>query len=113
MKTLNEFIKEVSSSKELQEELKNAKSSDVVNAFLKTHDCDATADELAEYIKSQRNDGARELSDDEVSEVAGGSRMDADYIAVSNVIPYEKKKATQKPLKEFKIDIICNPTKNE
>ena len=108
MKTLNEFIKEVSSSKELQEELKNAKDADAVNAFLKEHDCDATAGELAEYIKSQRNDGARELPDDEVSEVAGGIWMDvgAGWIDVSDAIPLKKKKAAQKPLKEFKIDII-------
>ena len=107
MKTLNEFIKEVSSSKELQKELKNAKDADVVNAFLKEHDCDATAGELAEYIKSQRNDGARELSDDEVSEVAGGIWMDvgAGWIWVDETLP-ARKKMKEPALKEFKIEII-------
>ncbi|MBO4429541.1 MAG: hypothetical protein J5832_06260 [Clostridia bacterium] len=107
MKTLDEFIKEINGSKELQEELKNAKDIDAVNAFLKKHDCDATAEKLSEYIKSQKNDGARELSDDEVSEVAGGFWMDigAGWFWVDDTIPPRKKKE-EPVLGEFKIEII-------
>ena len=107
MKTLDEFIKEINDSKELQEELKNTRDVDAANAFLKKHDCAATADELAEYIRSQKNDGQGELSDDEVSEVAGGFWMDigAGWFWVDETLPQRPKK-TEPVLESFKIEIL-------
>lgn len=49
MKTLEEFIKEIETSKELQEKFRSLKGKDATDAFLKNHDCDAVAHELAEF----------------------------------------------------------------
>ena len=68
MKTIEEFYKELTASKELQEELKKA-SGEMLEAFLKKHDCEATAKEFADYAKS-RAEG--ELTDDAAEAAAGG-----------------------------------------
>lgn len=96
MKTLDGFIKEINGSKELQEELKNVKDTDAANAFLKKHDCSATAKELTEYIKSQKNNAEGELSDDEVSAASGGVWMDvgAGWIDVDDTVPVREKDPT-------------------
>ncbi|MBQ7700332.1 MAG: hypothetical protein IJT49_08335 [Clostridia bacterium] len=106
MKTLNEFIKEINGSKDLQEELKNTNDMDAANAFLKKHDCDATANELAEYIRSQRKDGVQELSDDEVSAVAGGIWADFGYglVWLETEVKIERKK--EEVLEKHIIEII-------
>ena len=92
MKTLDEFIKEINGSKELQEALKNVKDMDAANAFLKKYDCNATAQELTEYIKSQINNIEGELSDDEASLASGGIWMDvgAGWFEVDDTIPVRK-----------------------
>ena len=79
MKTLEQFIKEVEASEELQNELKNLKDADAANAFLKAHGCGATADELAAFIQSQAKDRQGELSDDEVSAASGGVWFDIGF----------------------------------
>ena len=76
MKTLDEFIKEITASSELQAELKKVKDTEGADAFLKKNDCDATAAELAEYLKSQMNGAEGELSDDDASAVSGGLWVD-------------------------------------
>ena len=76
MKTLDEFIKEIKGSKDLQKELKKVNDIDAADAFLKKHGCNAAAGELAEYIRSQNKDNVRELSDDEASKAAGGIWLD-------------------------------------
>ena len=105
MKTFEEFIKEIDASEELQAELKNVKGMDDANAFLKAHNCDATAEELADFIKSQINNGQGELSDDEASSVSGGIWMDvgAGWIEVDDTIPARK---TSPILPDKRIDII-------
>ena len=105
MKVLDEFIKEIKASKELQAELKNVKDTVAADAFLKSHDCGATAKELSEFIKSQINDGQGELSDDEASSVSGGIWMDvgAGWIEVDDTIPARK---TSPILPDKRIDII-------
>ena len=99
MKTIDELIKEINGSKEMQEELKNANDLASVDAFLKKHDCGATAKELAEYIKSLKNDGPRGLSDDEVSEVAGGIWMNIGFgwVWVDDTPPIQKQTGTVLP----------------
>lgn len=71
MKTLNEFIKEITASKELQEEIKTFKNSDELNAFFKAHDCDATAEDYGALINLVEK-GEGELPDDLAEAVAGG-----------------------------------------
>ena len=68
MKTLEEFYKEIVGSKELQEELKET-SDEMLEAFLKKHDCSASAADFEKYVKSQ-SEG--EIGDDTAGVVAGG-----------------------------------------
>ena len=94
MKTLEQFIKEINASKELQEELKNLKNKDAVAAFLKKHDCSATAEELAEAIKVKAENGQGELSDDEASAASGGIWFDIGFgrFWVDETLPQRKQK---------------------
>ena len=46
---------------------------DKVTEFLKAHDCDATVEELKEFVAEKRaQDKPVELSEDELEKVAGG-----------------------------------------
>ena len=68
MKTVEEFYKEIAASKELQKELKAA-SDGTLEAFLKKHDCSASASDFEKYVKSQ-SEG--EIGDDFAGAAAGG-----------------------------------------
>ena len=69
MKTVEEFYKEISDTKALQDELKNA-SDDMLGAFLKKHECGASVEEFVEFLKAQ-SEGA--IEDEDVLTVAGGT----------------------------------------
>ena len=69
MKTVEEFYKEISDTKALQDELKNA-SDDMLGAFLKKHECGASVEEFVKYVKGQ-SEGA--IEDEDVLMIAGGS----------------------------------------
>ena len=98
MKTLDEFIKEIKGSKDLQKELKKVNDIDAADAFLKKHGCSAAADELAEYIRSQNKDGVRELSDDEASAASGGTWYNFGEGWFNTDDEVTEKKTTHKPL---------------
>lgn len=68
MKTVEEFYKEISSTKALQDELKNA-SDEMLEAFLKKHDCNASVRDFTEYVNSQKEG---EIEDKDAEVVAGG-----------------------------------------
>lgn len=95
MKTLEQFLKEIEASGELQKELKNLKDKDAANAFLKKHGCSATAEELAAFLRSKNKDGQGELSDEEASSVSGGVWMDIGFgrIWIDETIPQRKSTA--------------------
>lgn len=94
MKTLEQFIKEIVASKELQEELKNLKDKDAAAAFLKKNDCSATAEELADAIKAKVENKQGELSDDEASAASGGVWFDIGFglFWVDETLPEKKGK---------------------
>ena len=69
MKTVEEFHKEISESKALQEELQNA-SNEMLEAFLKRHGCDADAKEFMAFVRAQ-SEGA--IEDDAAAAIAGGA----------------------------------------
>ena len=75
MKTLQELYEEVKASDDLKRALAEAVKADKVTDFLKAHECDSTADELKEFVaeKVNRNRPLRELSEDELANVAGGT----------------------------------------
>ena len=75
MKTVEELFKEIEASKDLQKGLSSIGKGQYaeIEAFLKKHDCDASAEEFIDFLKSQKKlqvDG--ELSDDAAETVAGG-----------------------------------------
>ena len=71
MKTVGEFYKEISDSKELQEELKNA-SDQMLEEFLKKHNCNGSAKEFTAFVSSQ-NEG--KIEDKDAEAIAGGAPM--------------------------------------
>ena len=75
MKTLEALFKEIVASKELQKELASIGKEKIaeIEAFLKKHDCAASAQEFADFLKKQKksqSDG--ELADDIAEAVTGG-----------------------------------------
>ena len=81
MKTVEEFYKEISDTKALQDELKNV-SEEMLGAFLKKHECEASAEEFVEFLKAQ-SEGA--IEDEDVLTVAGGSPMFEPYWQTKSV----------------------------
>ena len=68
MKTAEAFYKEITASKELQEEL-NSLNEAALGEFLKKHDCEATAKEFAAFLRTC-DEG--EIEDSEAAAAAGG-----------------------------------------
>ena len=89
---MQEFIREINASKELQEELKETKDLNAVEAFLKSHDCGATGEEFAGYIKSQIQNHEGELTDEALSAVSGGQIFItiAGMIEIDDTVPQSK-----------------------
>jgi len=73
MKTIKELFNEIAGSDELKKTYETAvKSGDeAVETFLKEHGCEATVEDIRNFFREQQE--ARELSEDEVAGVAGGT----------------------------------------
>ena len=73
MKTLQDFYEEVKASDDLKKSLAEAVKSGKVTEFLKANGCDATADELKEFVAGKAaQDKPIELGEEELEHVAGG-----------------------------------------
>ena len=70
MKNIEEFYKEVMENEALKAEFAIAYREGNVSEFLKKHDCDATAEEVSEYVNGVKDEV---LSLDDLENVAGGS----------------------------------------
>jgi predicted ribosomally synthesized peptide with nif11-like leader len=79
MKTLQEFYEEVKTSDDLKKSLAEAVKAGKVTEFLKANGCDATADELKEFVvvKAAQDKPMREISEEELEHVAGGGGFDS------------------------------------
>ena len=86
MKTLQELFDEVTSTDEKKQEFVEAMKNSKVKDFLRQHDCDATPEELGEFLKAKAadDDTPVELSMDELEKVAGGSYEDTFYCSNFN-----------------------------
>ncbi len=72
MKTLQALYEEVKASDDLKKALAEAVKAGKVMDFLKANDCDATYDELKEFVAEKAaQDRPIELSEDELKKVAG------------------------------------------
>ena len=75
MKTVEELFREINASEELQKELSSIGKGQFaeVDAFLKKHNCDVSAEEFVVFLKKQdKSQFEGELSDDATEAVAGG-----------------------------------------
>ena len=78
MKTMQELYGEIIASDELKKAFAKAMKANKLKDFLKAHDCEATREEIQEFIDAKAaEDTPIELSDDELKYVAGGSFVDS------------------------------------
>ena len=78
MKTMQELYNEIITSDELKKALVEAMKANKLEDFLKAHGCEATAEEVQEFMDAKASgDVLIELSDDELKYVAGGSFVDS------------------------------------
>lgn len=75
MRTLQELYDEVKGDDALKKSFAKALREGTAGDFLRERDCEATAEELQEFLKEQvmKKSGPLELSADELAEVAGGT----------------------------------------
>ena len=73
MKTLEELVKEINASEELQKTISQIKDKTGLIDFLKEQGCEASVDDFAKTIKSQ---GEGEIGDDVAATIAGGEWPD-------------------------------------
>ena len=77
MKTLQELYNEVIASEELKKEYLEAAKNKNVMEFLKSHSCEATAEDFKTFVIEQTKANAdKELCADELENVAGGTCND-------------------------------------
>lgn len=78
MKTLQELYEEIRKNDDLKKALADAVKAGKVTDFLKANGCDATEDELKEFVaeKTAQDKPMRELSFEELDLVAGGGSFD-------------------------------------
>ena len=78
MKTMQELYSEIVASDELKKAFVEAMKANKLEDFLKAHGCEATREEIQEFIDAKAaEDTPIELSDDELKYVAGGSFVDS------------------------------------
>lgn len=78
MKTMQELYSEIAASDELKGALVEAMKANKVEDFLKAHGCEATPEEVQEFIEDKAaGDDPIELSEDELRYVVGGSFVDS------------------------------------
>ena len=74
MKTMQELYTEIVASDELKKAFVEALKAGKLGDFLRTHDCEATEDEVGEFMEAKEaEDAPLELSDNELKHVAAGS----------------------------------------
>lgn len=74
MKTIQELYSEIMTSDELKKGFVEAMKAGKLEDFLKEHGCEATEEEVKEFVETKAaSDAPIELSDDELKHVAAGS----------------------------------------
>lgn len=79
MKTVQELYSEIIASDELKKAFVEAMKASKLGDFLKAHGCEATEEEIQEFIEAKAaEDAPIELSDEELMRVAGGTIVASD-----------------------------------
>ena len=74
MKTIQELYSEIMANDELKKAFVEAMKAGKLEDFLKEHGCEATEEEVKEFVEAKAaSDAPIELSDDELKHVAAGS----------------------------------------
>ena len=73
MKAIEEFIKDIEGSADLQNDIKNIKDQDALAEFLKKKDVEGTAEDFVKAVKAKHS-AEGSLPDESVDAVAGGVR---------------------------------------
>lgn len=73
MKTFKDLFGEIIASDDLKKAYEDAVNANTVEAFLKDHGCEATLEDIQSFFKEQ---GVMEMTDDQLSAVAGGTFID-------------------------------------
>ena len=75
MKSLQELYDEVIASEEMKAEfLECGKTEEGTAEFLKKYDCTASVDELKDFLNEKMTAKANELSEEELKQIAGGTK---------------------------------------
>lgn len=78
MKTVQELYREIITSDELKKAFVKAMKASKLEGFLRAHDCEATEEEVREFLETMAaEDTPIELSDDQLRGVAAGSFVDS------------------------------------
>lgn len=71
MKSLEELYGKIQNDEDLKQEFISSFKEGVIDDFLKNHECDASAEDVINYMNNLREG---EISDDDLDHVAGGCR---------------------------------------
>ena len=83
MKSLQELYDEVIASEEMKNEfLECGKTEEGTAEFLKKYDCTASVDELKVFLTETMTAKAKELSEEELKQIAGGVKVEDVVITV-------------------------------
>ena len=84
MKTIQELYSEVLKSEELKKAFSEAVQSKTVEGFLKSHDCEASMEDVAAFLKEQQAKTG-ELADNELDNVSGGCNGEEALVSILSV----------------------------
>ena len=74
MKTLQDLYNEIMGNDDLKKEFVGAMKNDGIKAFLEAQGCDASLEEVDEFLKGKASEkGSLKISEDELSKIAGGT----------------------------------------
>ena len=78
MKTVQELYGEIIASDKLKKAVVKAMKANKLEDFLRAHDCEATEEEIKEFLETKASeDTPIELSDEQLKDIAGGTFVDS------------------------------------
>lgn len=84
MKTMEQFLNEITTDKELAEKLSQIKSEQELAEFLKANDVEGTAEEFKKFVVAKAK-ASGELSDEELEDVSGGMLFEQFFTLVKQI----------------------------
>lgn len=86
--SLSELYDEVKGDDALKKSFAEAMREGVAEDFLREHGCEATSEELREFLESKvKEGGSLELSADELAEIVGGTSLEVETWQYIGLLP--------------------------